>query len=268
MSTPIALSPARKMCPPRKNLKNRSSLVDLPDLGSSAIPESPFQDSAAQDRRTALNAFAAAQLPAFDSASNPSTASNQARPDNPRLPGFTWIQGFLHKSKISHTSHAEHEINISDVPFFFDTLPHDYTPSKHKVSSHILIDWQDPPAIRAGDIRARHMRLAVPRTLAEHNPDQLVWRSAYDCSGTCARIRPGGSPNKDTSAAQELQMWAEDVQRASHGLDTRLEDDAHYDGKSMLPRQDVRMDFSPPSASVLQRSDPAALFSPSSKPTA
>lgn len=102
--------------------EDRSSLVALSDLGSSAIIDTPFHDRAAHDRRTTLNAFAAAQLPASDSSSMLSTVSSQARPDNPALPGFSWIQGFPRPSNISRSTHFEEEISISDVPFFFDAL--------------------------------------------------------------------------------------------------------------------------------------------------
>ena len=81
------------------------------------------------------------------------------------------------------------------------------------MSHHISVRWIDTPGLFAGDIRARHMVVELPHNMPGGSNDRIVWRSSFECNGSCQRTTTDEEANGYEGPANELKRFAEDRRR-------------------------------------------------------
>ena len=81
------------------------------------------------------------------------------------------------------------------------------------MSNHVKVRWIDTPGLFPGDIRARHMAVELPPALPSGSDDQVVWRSSFECNGSCQRIITNEESDGYEGPANDLKRFAEQRRR-------------------------------------------------------
>lgn len=119
-------------------------------------------------------------------------------------PGITYGDRFLNNRRIQGDGEEQYTtkiINLDGLPRFFDELvsaacgvtpvdtdhqKHDYNVKDgHTVSKKVVIQWQTPSGMRPSDIRSRLFRLHLRDSSDRRYPDKIVWRTQFQCDGSC-----------------------------------------------------------------------------------
>ncbi|EIW66398.1 hypothetical protein TREMEDRAFT_65685 [Tremella mesenterica DSM 1558] len=142
-------------------------------------------------RNRAIIEIESTQIPISIQEQQPSTF-NTVRTKASLGPGITAVKNFcvLSANDIGQDERYEEiEVAFHLIPKAFDMMTQDYLLRSQRVSDHIKVEWLDPPGLHPSDIRGRHAVFHVSDEAFAKGPDKLVWRSRFNCSGSCQQVQ-------------------------------------------------------------------------------